>query len=483
MDGFKADFVQYLRENNLLQKADLDKNDANINVQKYDDQLTDFLKDYKVDENELVEVSIDINEILSMDFDDIANVVVEDNNATQGKDVVGGLFNFLINQNDIKAQVDKDRDGKFTQEEIAEFAKTVASKDGDDSGFTLQDMLGSYQQMQENNFHVGDFTAMDNNMFANNPNAPQGQQPAQQPAQQPGQAPQTPQTATEIRPESVETITSASLDGLSKDTLDAKRDEQQAALDESQANAEAALQGEGAEPSNQDVLDSYTAYENLVAQVSNEENQFSQRLAEKNGQIENKRNEMHTWQAQSEIDNQKCLQLDVEVNEAKNTYDAALESVSQAESALSSLAKPGENATPTEKSAYSSKLASLRQAVADAKAEAEKAKEELETKEKDYEDAVDVYNNSLNEVARCENELNALLSELAALQAEIAAASKENAAELEQAASNWNNTMVNNENSRQENFQIYSRGAQIAASNVAVIDVAIEKLPPETITV
>jgi len=43
--------------------------------------------------------------------------------------------------------------------------------------------------------------------------------------------------------------------------------------------------------------------------------------------------------------------------------------------------------------------------------------------------------------------------------------------------------MVDNENSRQENFQIYSRGAQIAASNVAVIDVAIEKLPPETITV
>ena len=57
MDGFKADFVQYLRENNLLQKADLDKNDANINVQKYDDQLTDFLKDYKVDENETAHVT------------------------------------------------------------------------------------------------------------------------------------------------------------------------------------------------------------------------------------------------------------------------------------------------------------------------------------------------------------------------------------------------------------------------------------------
>jgi hypothetical protein len=56
---------------------------------------------------------------------------------------------------------------RIGQEEIAEFAKTVASKDGDDSNFTLKDMMGSYEQMQTNNFKVGDFAAINNNFFAN----------------------------------------------------------------------------------------------------------------------------------------------------------------------------------------------------------------------------------------------------------------------------------------------------------------------------
>ena len=30
MDGFKADFIQYLRDNNLLERVDLNKNDTNI---------------------------------------------------------------------------------------------------------------------------------------------------------------------------------------------------------------------------------------------------------------------------------------------------------------------------------------------------------------------------------------------------------------------------------------------------------------------
>ena len=73
---------------------DLNKKDANINAQKYDDQLRGFLRDYKIDENELVEAAIDVDEILSMDFDDIANVVVNDDDIAQGKDVIGGFFNF-----------------------------------------------------------------------------------------------------------------------------------------------------------------------------------------------------------------------------------------------------------------------------------------------------------------------------------------------------------------------------------------------------
>ena len=461
MNGFKADFVQYLRDNNLLERVDQNKNDANINAQKYDQELTDFLKDYKVDENELVEAAIDVDEILSMDFDNIANVVVKDDNIAQGKDVIGGLFNFLINQNDIKAQVDKDGDGAFSKAEIADFAKTVASKDGDASNFTLKDMLGSYQQMQDKNFKVGDFneiTGMGGNLFKKAP-------------------PETPQ---EVRPTATTTITAASLAGKSKEDLDAQKNDEQTILEDNQKAAQDALSGEGAEPSNADVNKSYNDYSKLVASVSNEENQFSQKLTEKNTQISDKRNEIHTRQMQAELENETCMQLDVAVNDAKSAYDSALENLSNAENALNSLAKPPANASMTQIRAYENRHYQLQAAIQEAQDAADKAKAELEAKEKEYEAAVDKYNESLAVIAQYQEELNTLCAELATLQDEIAKANANNAQQLQNAANTWNSNLSANEQSRQENFKVYSENAQRAASNVALINEAINDLPQES---
>ena len=458
MNGFKADFVQYLRDNNLLERVDQNKNDANINAQKYDQELTDFLKDYKVDENELVEAAIDVDEILSMDFDNIANVVVKDDNIAQGKDVVGGLFNFLINQNDIKAQVDKDGDGAFSKAEIADFAKTVASKDGDASNFTLKDMLDSYQQMQDKNFKVGEFDPMGGNLFNSAP-------------------PETPQ---EVRPTATTTITVASLAGKSKEDLDAQKNDEQTILEDNQKAAQDALSGEGAEPSNDDVDKSYYDYLDLVASVNNEKNQFSQKLTEKNTQISDKRNEIHTRQMQAELENETCMQLDVAVNDAKSAYDSALENLSNAKNALNSLAKPPANASMTQIRVYENRHYQLQAAIQEAQDAVEKANAELEAKEKEYEVAVDKYNESLTVIAQYQEELNILCTELATLQDEIAKANADNAQQLQNAANTWNSNLSANEQSRQENFKVYSENAQRAASNVALINEAINDLPQES---
>lgn len=461
MNGFKADFVQYLRDNNLLERVDQNKNDANINAQKYDQELTDFLKDYKVDENELVEAAIDVDEILSMDFDNIANVVVKDDNIAQGKDVIGGLFNFLINQNDIKAQVDKDGDGAFSKAEIADFAKTVASKDGDASNFTLKDMLGSYQQMQDKNFKVGDFneiTGMGGNLFKKAP-------------------PETPQ---EVRPTATTTITAASLAGKSKEDLDAQKNDEQTILEDNQKAAQDALSGEGAVPSNADVNKSYNDYSKLVASVSNEENQFSQKLTEKNTQISDKRNEIHTRQMQAELENETCMQLDIEVKELESDYNTALAAVTSAQNDLNGLSRPGEKATSDQIRSYYAQQAAKREALTKAQEEADRIKQELDNKKKDYEDAVDKYNESLAVIAQYQEELNTLCAELATLQDEIAKANADNAQQLQNAANTWNSNLSANEQSRQENFKVYSENAQRAASNVALINEAINDLPQES---
>ena len=80
-------------------------------------------------------------------------------------------------------------------------------------------------------------------------------------------------------------------------------------------------------------------------------------------------------------------------------------------------------------------------------------------------------------VCNIKNNTITLNSELLTLQSDIAKASAQNQAELQNLANIWNTTKANNEASRQQNFENFSQTAQIATSNLAVINEAIENLP------
>ncbi len=498
MDGFKADFVQYLRENNLLQRADLEKNDANINVQKYDDQLTDFLRDYRVNENELVEVAIDVNEILSMDFDNIANVVVDDNNATQGRDVVGGFFNFLINQNDIKAQVDKDGNGKFSDDEIAEFARTVASKDGDGTSFTLQDMMGSYQQMQNNEFRVGDFTAMNNNFFANNPaaqnpQAPEGQQPPQTPAAQ----------YSFMETGSVAAITSDDLANTSKSELETEKSNQEGLLNNANANMNAALSGTSSEvqPSNAQVNSDYEAYLASIDTLEKDGQKYSTLISNQNAVVTNCQNELHTWQLTNEANKQTCITLDFELqaandavkvagdrlrllgeqisiqaNSSTGSQGSAVQGDSSAQAA-SSTQGTGEGANSG--SGGSNVSAELLSAFEAAKTELQQAKDEQIAKQEEYDNAVQEQEDSQLKVEEWQTALIEANQKLTDLQKEAAEAAGADSANVQNLANKWNQSRAQNEQARQTAFGKYSNMASTIVNNIGVINNAINDLPQE----
>lgn len=453
MDGFKADFIQYLRDNNLLTKVDLNKDDTNINIQKYDDKFTDFLKDYQVDENELIEASIDIDEILSMDFNDIANVDIADNDTNGGKDVIGGLFNFLINQNDIKAQVDKNGDGMFGKDEITEFAKTIASKDGDDSNFTLKDMLTSYQQMNDKEFKVGDFTPVDGGFLGDNGTNIFNKDGV-------------------ITPTNVATILPSEIEEKEQQELCTMRNDENAKLTDAKQNMEAALNGLDASifPSQADVSSAYNNYLDLVQANDSEEKQFASRLEEKNGQIASKENELNTAKLQNENDNLVCLELDAEIETLKLSVAGLEEEYNSAVSAQNSIPKLSQNATEQEKASYNSKVQSAQQAVDNAKAKLESEQDRLKEKEDEYKVATENYNTSLEQVNTLTSELETLNSELILLQNEIATTSANNQAELTNLANIWNQTKANHESSKQNVYNQYATQAQVAASNMGVID-------------
>lgn len=467
MAGFKLDFVQFLRDNNLLEKADLDKNDARINVSKYDTALKDFLKNYKVDENELIEVSIDVDEILSMDFDDIGNVVVDDSETDGKKDVLGGFFNFLLNSKDVKAQVDKNGDGKISKDELSEFAKTIASKDGDLKSFTLKDMFGSYNQINTNQFKVGDFAAINQTNFNQDNFNLQNV---------------TPQTTSDkFKPIavpnekfSVEISSIAQNNALSTDQkrtqLNDELANQNSVLEKDKQNMQNALSGELASitPPSSAVDSSYDSYIALVSQVDDENKTYQTQLETMKQGLVDKRDELHTWQTQNEQDNEDCINLDIEVQLAKAGVEGAQEFFDTANAELLTLM--------SSEDADEATISSATAKVEDAQNKLNDAQKALEEKTQEYEKKVEEYNKSLDEVARCFTEYNALDSQLVAFQNQITAANKANASALKDAADLWNTSRDGNENSRQDNYRIYANSVYETMSNIGVIQKTLNSL-------
>lgn len=440
MDGFKADFVQYLRENNLLEKTDLDKKDSKIKISQYSNELKGFLKSYKTNEKDLIEASIDINEILSMDFDNFGNIKTDKIDAQNEKqDTFGGLFGFLLNQDGIKEQVDANGDGKISADEIKEFAQTVASKDGDENDLSLSDLLNSYELINNNQFNLGDYSALNDvgNFF-------QGANTV---------ASDVTQTSV---PSFKPTISYNDLEELSDGDLNGKKADEQSNLANANENMKSALDGTNSNivPTNDEVDSSYQAFLNEVQKIDSEENNFESRLTAKNSEIAQKQTQLNELTLTNESNGQKCTSLAAELSFANS--DVASAQISLQNLAAQSTSKTDTNTTTNDLAAATDKLQLAINAQQSAQDEYDKAVEEYEKSTKDVED--------------CQAELDGLNNDLINLQNEIITTSAQNKDTLQSLANAWNQNRSDNQQSRKDVFVSYSEQANAAQSNIELID-------------
>ena len=186
-NGIQADFVQYLRENGLLEAADANKQVGLINIENYSSEMADFLQTQYGLESDLV--SVEIGDVNDLQFDRAGNLVNDNefdidevrnmdmNDAQNQKGVLAGFLGILVNTGNTRMQIDADGDGNLTQAEMDAFIETVSSKDGDTSTLSLNDILGSMDQISNNTFRIGDLTAAGNDFAARTPTAPAVTQP------------------------------------------------------------------------------------------------------------------------------------------------------------------------------------------------------------------------------------------------------------------------------------------------------------------
>lgn len=440
MDGFKADFVQYLRENNLLEKTDLDKKDSKIKVSQYSDELKGFLKSYKTNEKDLIEASIDINEILSMDFDNFGNIKTDNIDAQDEKqDTLGGFFGFLLNQDGIKEQIDKNGDGKISADEIKEFAQTVASKDGNENDLSLSDLLNSYELINNNQFNLGDYSALnDVGNFFNGANIPASD------------------VAQISVPSFKPTISYDDLEGLSDNDLSNKKADEQAVLNNANENMKSALDGSNSDvvPSNDEVDNSYQAFLDEVKNIDSEENNFELRLTAKNEEIANKQTELSELMITNEANGQKCTSLASELSFVGS--DVASAQINLQNLASQPASETDTNTTTNDLVAATDKL--------------QLAVNAQKSAQEEYEKAVEEYEKSTKDVETCQEELDGLNNDLIILQDEIITAGVQNKDTLQNLVNTWNQNRNDNQQSRKDVFASYSEQANAALSNIELID-------------
>ena len=158
IENIKNKFIAQLLEelNADPKKEDLTADD--ISLFEYADEFKEFVADeYNIDESEL---TTDINEMLSMELDELGQFVYGEEDSkdneenVNSKNLIAGFLNSFLEDDKMKEQIDADGDGKISDEEKANFLNTVGSMDRDDETISLDDIFKTMKKADKDKFKI-----------------------------------------------------------------------------------------------------------------------------------------------------------------------------------------------------------------------------------------------------------------------------------------------------------------------------------------
>ena len=161
-ESIKSKFIEQLLQDLKSDPKKQDLTAEDISIFDYSDEFKEFVADeYDIDESEL---SSDITEILSMELDELGQLVnpeinqkensEENSEENKSNNIITEFLNALFSDDKMKKQIDADGDGKISEEEKENFLKTVGSMDGDKKNISMDDLLKTMEKTEKDKVEI-----------------------------------------------------------------------------------------------------------------------------------------------------------------------------------------------------------------------------------------------------------------------------------------------------------------------------------------
>lgn len=427
----QAGFKEYLLNSGEITQEEYDSNTGGISIFTHMSEFKDFLK-AEYDCSDVSIFSMDINDIMKMELEDgklvnpnesgdeefsqatetpeetpaegsvdangqsINGNAETANDATlENIDLITGVLNELLQDDQVKSVIDNDADGNISEEELTDFLEDIKGYDNDDSNISLEDIIGALKDIEEGTFNQEDEEEpkeeIDEIKETSKPTATNRSSGS------------SGSGAAGVRGASggnsgISQPVEKTLDNMNKDELNAELNTAQSDLSEKQATLDSILND--SDPTiaglKSTMDDAYQVYEEELAKL--DEN-MAEDLNDLKTKIDDKQKEIDT--KDQEISDQECV-----VSDAETAYDNAVSAKNNWENIISELENTDTSEMSSDQKAKieskktdaQNNLNKAEQAVTDAKEALDEAKEKLEDLETEKEDLISGDNESSLEV-------------------------------------------------------------------------------------
>ncbi len=138
----KLDFYNYLQENG--KNTDVNLLSSDISIFMFSSEFSDFLQDSGSQYNLPQEIS-SITDLEKLQYDEEnQEFLTDDEDENSGSLLFAGILNDLIKDDKVKSSIDKDSDGKLSEEEMTNFLDAMKSLDENADNLSLEDIFGTY---------------------------------------------------------------------------------------------------------------------------------------------------------------------------------------------------------------------------------------------------------------------------------------------------------------------------------------------------
>lgn len=381
----KMGFQAYLQEKLTEENKEAKVINSDISIFMYADEFKEYITDELNLDSSICSASI--SDILNMEFDAQGNLVdpdeldeetsdntfeaslndvedgmgvdnqnaqavvekdnVEKNIEFESEEIITGLINDLLKDEQFTKSVDTDGNGKVDDEEIDAFFNTIKGYDNNESNISLEDILAATEQIKNNEFKIVTPETVEESIKEEKPLTVKAEKTYGNSGVTSGNY-----GSNLVQNNSVQKENTDSLDNKSLDELNAMLPDAESNVESAQSELESAMDAVNNNEFKEAVDEALKDYTDYLEEVQKGDDDFAKQIQDKNAEIDESKDKI------TEYDKQlvECLAEESELEASISASESAISALNETKSSLTSAIAGAED---DEKAELQSKLSNI----------------------------------------------------------------------------------------------------------------------------